>query len=110
MSTSDHKRKLKRSSRCERRREMREEARAQARLAATASGARRILRIAEVEIMTGKARTQIYDEMEKGIFPQPVPLDERAVGWMPGTRGVRRTVVVSWTSAGKPQWGPAQKA
>jgi prophage regulatory protein len=82
MSTSDYKRKPKRSSRRERRREMREEARAQARLAATASGARRILRIAEVEIMTGKARTQIYDEIQKGIFPQPVPLGERAVGWL----------------------------
>ena len=65
-----------------RRRQRRRQARDRARATATASGARRVLRIAEVEAVTGKGRSQIYDEVEKGRFPEPVPLSERAVGWL----------------------------
>jgi prophage regulatory protein len=66
----------------ERRRLLRKQARERALTTAAASGQRRILRIAEVEAMTGKARTQIYDDIEEGKFPQPVPLGERAKGWV----------------------------
>jgi prophage regulatory protein len=43
---------------------------------------RRILRLPEVEAMTGRKRTAIYDAIAVGKFPPPVPLGERAVGWL----------------------------
>jgi prophage regulatory protein len=64
-----------------RRRELREAARAQARSAIIASGGRRILRLAEVEVIVGLKRTQIYDSVAKKTFPKPIALGERAVGW-----------------------------
>jgi prophage regulatory protein len=65
-----------------RRRQLIEQARERARTAAAASGQRRVLRIAEVEAITGKARSQIYEGISAGRFPEPVPLGERAVGWL----------------------------
>jgi prophage regulatory protein len=65
-----------------RRRLRRRQSRDRARATATASGARRVLRIAEAEAVTGKGRSHIYDEVEKGRFPGPVPLSDRAVGWL----------------------------
>jgi prophage regulatory protein len=66
----------------DRRRQLRVQAREHARVAAAASGQRRVLRIAEVEAVTGMARTQIYDGVTNGRFPKPVPLGDRARGWL----------------------------
>ena len=45
---------------------------------------RRLLRLSAVEDVTGMAKTAIYDAMERGVFPKPVPILEggRAVGWV----------------------------
>ena len=70
----------------ERKREQRRrqvaESRERALAAVKAAGLRRILRLYEVEAATGKKRSQIYDDMAQGKFPQPVPVGERAVGWI----------------------------
>lgn len=41
-----------------------------------------ILRLPEVIKLVGLGRTSIYDMMAKGIFPRPVSLGRRAVGWV----------------------------
>jgi prophage regulatory protein len=45
---------------------------------------RRLLRLSAVEDVTGMAKPAIYDAMERGVFPKPVPILEggRAVGWV----------------------------
>ena len=43
---------------------------------------RRIIRLREVETVTGKKRSAIYEGVAKGTFPAPVPLGPRAVGWL----------------------------
>lgn len=43
---------------------------------------RRIIRLREVESVTGKKRSAIYEAVAKGTFPAPVPLGPRAVGWL----------------------------
>lgn len=43
---------------------------------------RRIIRLREVEAVTGKKRSAIYEAVEKGTFPAPIPLGPRAVGWL----------------------------
>jgi prophage regulatory protein len=78
MSTTDKERERLLARRRQRRAQGRERALA----TAAASGQRRILRIAEVEAITGKARSQIYEGINLGRFPEPVPLGERAVGWL----------------------------
>jgi prophage regulatory protein len=42
----------------------------------------RILRLPEVKIATGLARSSIYSGMDAGTFPKSVPLSEKAVGWL----------------------------
>ena len=42
----------------------------------------RILRLREVERRTGRRRSSIYQDMSVGTFPRPVPLGERARGWV----------------------------
>jgi prophage regulatory protein len=42
---------------------------------------RRILRLPEVERLTGRC-SAIYDGVAAGTFPAPVPLGDRAVGWL----------------------------
>jgi len=64
------------------RRERVAEARQRALAAAKASGIRRILRLPEVEAAVGLKRSQIYEGIAGGKFPAPVPLGERAVGWL----------------------------
>jgi prophage regulatory protein len=44
--------------------------------------ARRILRLPEVEQRTGKKHASIYADIAKGLFPAPIPLGPRAVGWL----------------------------
>jgi prophage regulatory protein len=40
-----------------------------------------ILRRRQVEELTGLARSTLYDQIKKGLFPSPVRIGSRAVGW-----------------------------
>lgn len=42
----------------------------------------RILRLREVEVMTGCKKTYLYDAMRRNEFPRAVPLGKRARGWL----------------------------
>lgn len=66
----------------ERRRQRIAESRQRALAAVRAAGHCRILRLYEVEAVSGKKRSQIYDDIKRKKFPAPVPLGERAVGWI----------------------------
>jgi len=44
--------------------------------------ARRILRRRAVEERTGLKTSSIYEKVAEGTFPKPIPLGERAVGWI----------------------------
>lgn len=39
------------------------------------------LRLPAVREITGLSRSAIYDQMSKGLFPRPVQLTAKAVGW-----------------------------
>lgn len=41
-----------------------------------------ILRLPAVKQKTGQSRSTIYDKVQRGEFPAPVKLGERAVGWI----------------------------
>lgn len=41
----------------------------------------RLLRLPDVEALTGLKKSSIYDAMKRGEFPQPVKLSRRAVCW-----------------------------
>jgi prophage regulatory protein len=41
----------------------------------------RIMRRPEVEARTGLCRSAIYTAMGKGLFPRPVRISAKAVGW-----------------------------
>ena len=41
-----------------------------------------ILRRKQVEDLTGLCRSAIYQKISKGIFPKPISLGTRAVGWL----------------------------
>jgi prophage regulatory protein len=41
-----------------------------------------ILRCAEVMRRTGKPKSSIYEDMSSGIFPLPIPIGKKAVGWI----------------------------
>ena len=40
------------------------------------------LRRKQVETRTGLSRSAIYQYIKDGLFPKPVPLGPRAVGWL----------------------------
>ncbi|QEQ97323.1 helix-turn-helix transcriptional regulator [Neptunomonas concharum] len=42
----------------------------------------RLLRRPEVEQLVGLSRSTIYNRLEKGTFPKPVPLGGRLVAWV----------------------------
>ena len=42
----------------------------------------RFLRLPEVMARTGLSRSTIYVRLEQGLFPRPVSLGGRAVGWI----------------------------
>lgn len=42
----------------------------------------RILRLPEVEELTGLRRTAIYAHAKSGSFPQPFKITKRATGWL----------------------------
>ena len=50
----------------------------------------RILRRPEVERLTGLRKSTIYHLMKEGLFPRPIRLGRRAVGW-------RRSELNEWT-------------
>lgn len=52
----------------------------------------RIMRRPEVEARTGLSRSTLYDWMKKGLFPLPVKLGSRLVGW-------KDTDVQAWIDA-----------
>lgn len=41
----------------------------------------RLLRLPEVEYITGLRRSAIYGRISKGTFPRPIRLTARAVAW-----------------------------
>ncbi len=41
-----------------------------------------ILRCKQVQARTGLSRSTIYAHIKAGLFPGPVPLGPRAVGWV----------------------------
>ena len=41
-----------------------------------------ILRRKQVQARTGLSRSTIYAFIKAGVFPKPVPLGPRAVGWL----------------------------
>ncbi len=41
----------------------------------------RLLRLPDVEALTGLRKSSIYDAMRRGEFPHPVKLSRRAVCW-----------------------------
>ncbi len=40
-----------------------------------------ILRRRDVSALTGKARSSLYAEISRGLFPPPIPLGAKSVGW-----------------------------
>lgn len=44
----------------------------------------RIIRLKEVMDLTGLARSTIYKFVSAGLFPKPISLGERCVGWLEG--------------------------
>ncbi|OWP52002.1 helix-turn-helix transcriptional regulator [Pseudomonas nitroreducens] len=42
----------------------------------------RIIRLREVMATTGLARSTVYKYISEGVFPRPVSLGERCVGWV----------------------------
>jgi prophage regulatory protein len=90
MSTSEIFREHERKA--ERRRQRVAKSRQRALAAVKTAGLRRILRLPEVEAVIGIKRSQIYEDILDGTFPAPVPLGERAVGWI-------EDEVVAWQDA-----------
>jgi prophage regulatory protein len=41
----------------------------------------RILRLPVVQELTGKSRSGIYSDVALGLFPRPVKVGRRAIGW-----------------------------
>ncbi|MDE0125698.1 MAG: AlpA family transcriptional regulator [Bryobacterales bacterium] len=48
----------------------------------TANPPTRFLRLPEVQDRTGLSRSTIYVRLDQGLFPRPVSLGSRAVGWI----------------------------
>jgi prophage regulatory protein len=42
----------------------------------------RLLKRPEVQLKTGKGRSSIYNDMARGLFPKPVNIGPKAVGWI----------------------------
>lgn len=63
----------------------------------------RILRRAEVEKLTGLPRATIYDKIAKGVFPRPIKLGERSVGWLETEILVWQRARIAERDASKPK-------
>lgn len=48
----------------------------------TSTTSKTILRLPQVIQKTGRGRASIYADIGKGIFPEPISLGERSVGWL----------------------------
>jgi len=48
----------------------------------TTNSVQRILRLPIVKSLTGCSRSSIYLKISKGIFPKPIHLGERSIGWL----------------------------
>jgi prophage regulatory protein len=46
----------------------------------------RIIRLKEVIESTGLARSTVYKFISDGVFPKPISLGDRCVGWLVGWR------------------------
>ena len=55
----------------------------------------RLIRLQEVQSLTGYKRTSIYRLMGQGEFPNAVKLGPRAVGW-------RESEIVGWIASREP--------
>ncbi|MEW8548589.1 MAG: AlpA family transcriptional regulator [Candidatus Thiodiazotropha sp.] len=42
----------------------------------------RILRLSQVELLTGRSKSWIYSAMPNGDFPRQIKLSPQAVGWL----------------------------
>ena len=42
----------------------------------------KILKLREVMDVTALSRSSIYAYISKGVFPKPIPLGEKSVGWL----------------------------
>jgi prophage regulatory protein len=42
----------------------------------------RVLRLSEVKLRVGLSRSSIYQRVQIKEFPAPIPLGDRAVGWV----------------------------
>lgn len=42
----------------------------------------RVLKLKEVVARTAKAKSTVYDDVAKGIFPKPIKIGSRASGWL----------------------------
>lgn len=42
---------------------------------------KRLIRLPEVLMRTGKGKTQLYADIKEGRFPSPVKIGSRAVAW-----------------------------
>jgi prophage regulatory protein len=45
----------------------------------------KILRRPEVEERTGLSRSSLYESIKKGLFPKPLKLSARSIGWAEST-------------------------
>ncbi|MDP7156620.1 MAG: AlpA family transcriptional regulator [SAR324 cluster bacterium] len=43
---------------------------------------KRLIRLPEVESLTGYRRSRIYDFVKQGTFPQPLKIGPRATAWV----------------------------
>ena len=55
----------------------------------------RIIRLPEVQALTGQSRSSIYRRIAAGTFPPPVKLGERSIGW-------REQAVLQWIDSLQP--------
>ena len=54
----------------------------------------RIMRMKELTTLIGLSRPTLYEMMRDGIFPRPIQLGRRAVGW-------RESVINEWLETRK---------
>jgi prophage regulatory protein len=54
-----------------------------------------ILRLPAVKAATGLSRSTIYERIQKGSFPAPIPLGGKAVGWLASEIGawIQRRII-----------------
>ena len=61
----------------------------------------RILRMPEVCAITGLGKSTIYKKLTEGIFPRPVRLGPRAIGW-------KIRDVYDWLESPERRWDPTE--